>query len=423
MSNAEYENSQLQNRGRNRRGVFLTTGFTISFLAAACFALGSVFLKAKPVEFVPANTAQEHVLETLKAIPLEKRNRLAKSVADQLQKSPLDLTHILQLAALASASGDEKQSEVLTLLAANRSHDDASLQANALQIELKHKDFTAALNRIDNLFNTAPQLYGDLLKTLVNFAQNGESFPALIKKLAEKPSWRPSFIPTLAAEKTVEASTLYAVFSELRKIQSNETPEEMHSVLDRLIKDQQFDKAYFMWVDSLTDVQLKKAGTIFDGGFDLPVDNQFFSWTIIPQANVEARTVQRGPGSTDMVYRIDFEPGRTPYAATSQVLRLPSGPFKFTGEAKSENLKTSNGLVWRVTCLGQNPKIIGESPRAIGSQPWARFSVDFLVPEEDCAQQILRLDLDAPTPLDTQVEGSASFDSFAIDPVVENSGG
>lgn len=423
MYKTEANNNQLPKRGAGKRGIYVLWSITAAILIGACWAIGIVWLDTTPMEFVPAQTAPDRIVETLKAMPVEKRNALSKAVGEQLTINPTDLTQLLRLSALASANGDQSQSEALTLLAANRSHDDARLQANALQIELKRKDFSAALNRIDTLFKTAPELTGDLLKTLIRFAQNAESFPALVTKLIEKPEWRTQFILALTADKTIDAPVLYSVFSELRKGQSGETPYEMRFVLARLLDDKQYDKAYFMWVDSLSDLQLKKAGTIFDGGFELPIDNLFFSWSIVPMPNVEARTVARAPGSTDMVLRLDFSPARTPYENVSQILRLSPGAFKLSYEAKADNLKTSNGLVWRLYCLGQTPIKIGETPRLVGSQPWGRYSIDFQIPEQDCAQQVMRLYLDAPTPLDAQVEGSASFDSFSIDPTVTETGG
>ncbi len=423
MYRTDANNNQLPKTGAAHRGTAVLWGVTAAIIFTGCFAIGSAWFNAKPMEFVPPQTAPDRIVETLKAMPVEKRSAILKAVGAQLQSNPTDLTQLLRLAALTSANGDESQSEALTLLAANRSHDDARLQANALQIELKRKDFAAALNRIDTLFKTAPELTGDLLKTLIRFAQNAESFPALIAKLIEKPEWRAQFILALTADKTIDAPVLYSVFSELRKGQSGETPYEMRYVLARLLDDKQYDKAYFMWVDSLSDVQLKKAGTIFDGSFELPIDNLFFSWSIVPMPNVEARTVARAPGSIDMVLRLDFTPARTPYENVSQLLRLTPGAYKLSYEAKADNLKTSNGLVWRLYCLGQTPIKIGETPRLVGSQPWGRYGIDLQIPERDCAQQVLRLYLDAPTPLDAQVEGSASFDSFSIDPVVTETGG
>jgi hypothetical protein len=410
-----------QRRQRNGRIMLWATSLPIG--VAAVVSLGTLWLSAKPMEFVPAKTAPERVVDTLKAMPTAQRDAVSKNVAEQLYKSPLDLTQILRLSALASANGDVAQSEALTLLAANRSHDDGRLQANALQIELKNKNFPAALGRIDNLLKTAPELSDDLLKTLVQFVKNAESFPPMVAKLATRPEWRSQFILTLAADKSVQAPILYALFSELRKAQSAETPDEMRSVLARLISDKEYDKAYFMWVDSLSDAQLKKAGMVFDGGFELPIDNQFFSWNIIPQTNVEARAVQRGPGSTDMVLRLDFSPGRTAYGHLSQLLRLTPGNYRLSGEGKAENLKTPNGMVWRIFCMSETKPVIADTPRMVGSQQWGRFSRDFKVPEQECTEQTLRLELDAPTALDTQVEGSVSYDSITIEPLETEAGG
>ncbi len=423
MYRTDSNNMNFPKKGLTHRGTFALWGFTAAIVLGTGLSIFQLGFNTKTVEFLPVKTAPDKVVETLAAMPAQKRDALSKAVGEELKNNPTDLTQILHLAALASASGDAAKSEALTLLVANRSHDDARLQANALQIELKRKDFPAALNRIDNLLKTAPELTGDLVKTLITFATSAESFPALIAKLVEKPEWRTQFIFALAADKTIEAPILYSVFSELRKAQSAETPAEMRSVLARLLDDKQYDKAYFMWVDSLSDPQLKRAGTIFDGGFELPIDNLFFSWTIIPTSNVEARTVARAPGSTDMVLRLDFVPARTPYENTSQILRLAPGSFKLSYEAKADNLKTPNGLMWRLYCMGQTPIKIGETPRLVGGQPWNHYGIDFQVPEQDCAQQVLRLYLDAPTPLDAQVEGSASFDSFSIDPVVTDTGG
>ncbi len=399
------------------------------WLFSACVAIagaGSAYTllsQGKSVDLVPPKTPPDQILNVLKNLTPEQREKLNTSIQNDIRQNPLDLAPVLKLAALASTEGNQQRGDELTLQAAERSHLNPKIQLAALQLELKKNDYTASLDRIDALLKTTPEITRDLFQTMASFTGQPDSLKAIVAKLAERPTWRTSFLLTLAANQNITPQILYALFSELRHTQAPESQEELHGALQRMIQDKDYDKAYFMWVDSLGDIELRKAAAVFDGGFELPAGNQFYSWTILDSPNVETRLTPRAPSSTDMVLRVDFVPARTVYNHLSQMIRLSPGDYTLSGEQKAENLQSTNGMVWRVYCVNDSRNKIGESPRLAGTQQWSRFTTAFTVPETDCPQQTLRLDLDAPTGLDAQVSGSVSYDNLAIEPKIVESGG
>jgi hypothetical protein len=49
-----------------------------------------------------------------------------------------------------------------------------------------------------------------------------------------------------------------------------------------------------------------------------------------------------------------------------------------------------------------------------GTQPWYSFKTEFKVQSDDCNYQILRLELDAKNPVDSQISGRVLFDNLKI---------
>jgi hypothetical protein len=391
----------------------LTGSCAIAFTLVATILAANVILSPLDVEILPAGTTPEKADQFLKSLDEGRRNSIAQQLRIEIQNRPLNVVPVKKLAALVQTSANTEYGNRLVMLAANRIWRDVALQSSALKLELDKKDYAAAVHRLNIVYFTQPTKRSEVMSVLTGLTAP-PSFEALVDALAKKPIWREIFLQTLSGNPEVNIDTIYSVFSALRKVNAQPTQNELRAFLQRLVTTGAEDKAYFVWLDSLEAESLRKVGFIHDGGFDLPISNQFFSWTSDKSANVDARIVGRSLGTTDKVFRVDFAPGRTTFAHMTQYLKMAAGKYTLSGEQKADKLVSAVGLVWRVTCVSTKASVLVESQPLSGDQPWSTFETSFVVPEESCDTQTLRLHLNAKATLDTQISGQAQFDTLLI---------
>jgi hypothetical protein len=394
--------------------VLLAITAIIVFVLSGVVIFATLSPTAQAVKLLPEGMPADQVSAFLKGIPEEKRAELISQLKVNIQARPLDVVPLKQLAAIAQTGSTSAEGDKLVMLTADRDWRDVPLQSSALQIELTLKEYAAAISRLNILFQTQPRKRAEVMSILAGLATNASSETPLIEALAKRPAWRKDFLLDISSKKSVNPDAIYGLLSKLRKSGAAADQGELRSFLQRLVTEGAEDKAYFIWLDSLSDESLRKVGLLHDGGFDLPMTNQFFSWTGYKVPNVDARTVPRGPGSVDKVLRIDFSPARTPYNNFVQILRLVPGSYVLTGEEKADKLETPVGLVWRIHCTTGPVSVLAETKPVSGSSQWTPFETTFEVPPKLCPTQTIRLVSNARTELDTQISGQVQFDNIAI---------
>jgi hypothetical protein len=258
-----------------------------------------------------------------------------------------------------------------------------------------------------------PERLSELLPIGAALAEAQESRPALVAALARNPPWRGNLISYIV-KKAARPTVSYGLLSDLRKTESPPRVAELRMLLARLVHDQDFETAYFVWLDFLSDVELRKVGHLYDGEFELNSKDLLFDWTYRPMKNVELRIVPRGMSAADRALRVDFVNPSSRFANLSQLLRLHPGQYKLSGELKAEYEPADIGLVWRMYCIGGRERLVAETSPSIQSRNWMPFELAFDIPTTDCHTQMLRLELKALAVLDNKIKGSVFYDNIAI---------
>ena len=364
----------------------------ISMMMVAWIMLANFLQSNDKIEILPAGMSPEKAESFLKGLDERRRALFAERLRNEIQARPLNPEPIKKLAALAQTGSNASEGDDLVMLAANRVWRDVALQSSALNLELEKKDYAAAISRLNIVYFTQPNKHPEVLNVLAGMTAP-QSFDALVEALAKKPKWRLALLQNLIANPKTNIDTVYALFSAMRKAGAPPTQDELQIFLQRLVATGAEDKAYFVWLDSLSSESLEKLGFIHDGGFDLPLSDQFFSWTYDKMPNVDSRITSRSPGGVDKVFRVDFSPARSYFRNFYQLLKLPPGAYILTGEAKTENLVSQVGLVWRLNCIGEASGVLASSKPISGSQQWASFELSFTIPDEGCRTQNIRLEV------------------------------
>ena len=331
-----------------------------------------------------------------------------------LKARPLDGRPLAVLAQAADAAGDKQQAALLYQKAVRWAPRDLPTRVWLLQHALQNRDAAAAVVHMDALLRLQPQLLEQLQPQANLLAVTPQARPALLKTLAAGPPWRTAFLAGLArSDDPIDA--IAPLFAGL-----NTTPEtpisEIDPWLSRLRQEGRALQAYVTWVTRVPESQRTALGNVFDGGFEIPQDEQpgMFAWQTPGIAGATAYWSANRGTLGENSYVVEFEGRRTPFAHLYQALAIPPGQWKLTWRAKALDLNTERGLIWQIYCEPSGAVLL-ESPPMRGQFEWREQSAAFSVPPE-CQGQLLRLLIPARIPAETAISGMLWLDGISITP-------
>src|SRR5262249_16404645 len=158
--------------------------------------------------------------------------------------------------------------------------------------------------------------------------------------------------------------------------------------------------------------ELREAGLLFNGNFDVVPSGLPFDWMIKQGSGVTVEIVPKPNSNGKHTLLVDFAYGRVEYYSVRQLIMLTPGTYEFKGQYKGQ-LGGPGGLKWRIVC--ESGPTLEESPMIIGTTPsWRTIAFTFTVPAQDCRAQYVQLDLDARSASEQLVSGSIMFDELQI---------
>lgn len=313
-----------------------------------------------------------------------------------------------------TTTGDADRAGLLRL-AAERSRRDAEIQTASIQELLKEENYPEAIERFDGLVRSTPAIRYKLYDAIAIFAQSTQSRAPLIALLAKSPPWRADFLSYLPRTAT-DMRTVSLLVGDLRATKSPPTSKELTPIIAKLIADGAAEQAYSLWLTSLDETQLARAGHIYNGNFEARLAQLGpFDWIIVPAKNVVTRSVSTTSNDRGTVLEVAFANSQISYRNIYQRLMLPPGKFTLTGQYWANRLENDRGLAWRIVCETTSQPVLGEGPPMKGTRDWGPFDFTFTVPDRDCTSQLLRLELNVRAKLDLKVSGMLRFDSLRIE--------
>jgi tetratricopeptide (TPR) repeat protein len=337
----------------------------------------------------------------------------ARSLAERaLRANPLDARALSVLGLIAERVGDEAGADHLMRLSGARTWRDSITQAWLLRSDIQRGEFDQALTHIDALLRTNSQFVEQTTPVLVAFALDPRSFDALARLLAANPPWRARALVRLSAR--LPDQRLVQLYAALKGSQHPPEAMELRPYLDRLIKDGRFAEAYQSWRDTLPPQQRTKEFLLYNGDFAAPIDGLPFNWILNPAQGVNIQVVAAPDKDKRRALQLQFSGARVPPLTVGQLMLLPPGEYRFTGNVRAQELRTQRGLEWQISCAGAPSNIIGRTDLVANSTPWTSFSVGFTVPQQDCRSQRLMLEIASRTASERQIEGQVWYDDLRI---------
>jgi hypothetical protein len=330
-----------------------------------------------------------------------------------LASDPLNARALRNLGRLARAAGDEARERSFMQAAARRSIHEGFALDRLLRDSDERKDYDAALYYADALLRTNSRVMPRVLPVLGRIAEDPKANGRLDALLARNPPWRAAFLSALPRAVS-DARTPLRILLALREAPSPPTLADIRDYVNVLTDHKLYELGYYTWLQFLPPEQLRVAGFLFNGSFELTPSGLPFDWVMRAGRGATVDIVRRPDETGERALMIGLGPGRVEFGGVAQTLLLPPGSYRFKAKYGGE-ITGPRGLVWRVTCTGQGAPI-GQSAMMVGAaKPWKSVVVPFTVPGTDCRAQQLRLSLDARMPSEQLVSGSIWYDELQID--------
>ena len=309
-------------------------------------------------------------------------------------QTPLDPAAQTYLALAAQAKGDVATAHSLMELAVRS--DGRALRSRLWLIDqaIHRRDFGAAVEHLDRLIMTNPAGRQVTIKAMSSIVRDPASHAPLAKMLATNPSWRQEFLYEL----NQQGMSPDAIFG-LTPHSSAQTEAifVQSSLLQTLLKNHEYERAYLAWINFLPQSSLKQVGSIYDPAFaDLPGPAPF-NWQLVsgPDGSAEFRR----PSGLTVSYL-----GMTYAVLGQQTLLLPAGRYRFSVVASGKD--EYNQIAWTITCASGGEPVQTTKLTNLASTR-RKYSTTFEIPASGCEAQQLALSGspgEFPKPADATIE-------------------
>lgn len=393
------------------------------FLLLLCGLAGVVAAAQLPAVFSPTqeaplieggeNLTPKEVSDRLAAFTKDDIAAMTQKALRKLKESPLDAQALQNLAVLLALQGEPDKTEKLHLLLARYSLRNTAAQIVAVNILTAKGNYDEALVRLDAVIRSDPAQQEPFFGSIMKLAEIPTALPAIARTLSAEPPWRKALM-TYVATHDPSGLLTYKLLKSLRDSGAVIQGAELRNILAAWVKGSDYERAYFVWLDLLSDEELKSLKLVYDGQFSREARNQFFDWNFGTADNVRIGIVRRPGSAVELSLLLDFAGFKGNFSQVSQMLRLSPGVYDVSFDQMAQAFKTPGGLAWRIKCLGTSV-LLGQSTTILQAMPWGRSEFSVTVPEDGCETQILRLESASTAKLDTAVTGQVYFDDVLIE--------
>ena len=334
-------------------------------------------------------------------------------LSSALRRNPTDGPAYAAISRLKEEGGNLAEAEQAMQAAAQMAPRRVDVQLEAARFWFRRGDIARAMKHLDVALTFGSSLHNEIFPNLLNLAEDPATREIAHARLLKQPVvWWPQFF-NFAAAKATSVETLRALFQMQAGGPNAVTTEGLRAYLQRLQRENLWVEAYLVWLNQLRKDQLNAIGNLFNGGFEEGISNLGFDWIITPasQAIVDTATTYGATGHKAL--RVVFRGPRIQFQHLHQYTMLDPGTYVLHGRARPENFQAAEGLQWSIYCVGE-PQPIAHSERFTGTDHWQHFTVQFKIPAQNCAVQMLRLELAGRSALDYEAKGAVWFDDLSI---------
>jgi hypothetical protein len=255
-----------------------------------------------------------------------------------------------------------------------------------------------------------PDIRKEFYPSLLQLADDPQTRPFFKKLIMSPPSWWAHFFD-YAARNATQLDTLRVFYGWRQLNDKVVTDEERRNFMSRLEKENRWQEAYFVWINSFDEQQLAVLGNIYNGSFELPFSEEGFGWRAFARPGIKIETAYTYGTKGTKALHINFRGERIQFHHFLQYLFLTPGNYDLQGMVRPEGLRLPRGLYWTLRCLNKQD-VLATSERFLGSSQWREFTSRFQIPEQNCRIQQLTLEMASQQPFAAQ--GEIWFDDLRI---------
>jgi hypothetical protein len=334
-------------------------------------------------------------------------------LSSAVRNNPTDGPTYAAIARIKEDSGDLAAAESAMQAAAQMAPRRVDVQLEAAGYWFRRGDIARAMKHMDVALTFGGSLRADLFPDLLKLAEDPATRETAYARLLKQPvAWWPQFF-NHAAAKATHVETLRALFQMQAGGPNLATTDGLRAYLHRLQRENLWIESYLVWLNHLRKDQINAVGNLFNGGFEEPISNLGFDWIITPASQVVVDTATTYGATGHKALRVVFRGPRIQFQHLHQYVMLDPGTYTLHGRARPENFEAAEGLQWSLYCAGE-PQPLAHTERFSGTDHWQHFTVQFKIPAQNCAVQMLRLELAGRSALDYEAKGAIWFDEMSI---------
>ncbi len=295
-----------------------------------------------------------------------------------LGRDPLDPNALTYVALAAESKGDTGRTRSLMELALRS--DGRSLRPRIWLIDqaVRRRDYVTAVAHLDRLIMVNVPGRQLTINAMTGIVRDPASHAPLAQKLATNPMWRHDFLYALN-QKGMPADAVFGLTAQ----NSAQTSAlfEQSALLQSLLKNHEYERAYLAWINFLPEAQLKQVGNIYDPGFANLPGPAPFNWQFLNSQDGAAEF--RAPRGLTISYL-----GAAPAVLAWQTLLLSPGRYTLSVIASGQD--EYNQLSWTVTCAEGGAPVVTTRLTSL-SEGRRKYSTVFEIPASGCQAQQLAL--------------------------------
>jgi hypothetical protein len=302
----------------------------------------------------------------------------ARHAAQLLAIAPLDPIALTYLALVADKKGDIGRARRLMTLALRSDGRSVRARLWLMDQDLRHRRYGSAIDHFDRLVWIGPRGAAAPINVMAGIVRDPASHAPLARKLATNPSWRGSFLYALN-QQGVSPDVIYQLTPQGSA--KSQVLFEQSALLQSLLKNKEYERAYLAWINFLPEASLKQLGPVYDPQFQEMPGPLPFNWKL--SDGIDGSSEFSKPRGLNASYL-----GGNAATLAEQTLLLSPGRYRLSVIASGSD--ENNQLSWTITC-----QTVGEPLRALkitglngGRQ---RYTTQFDVPAADCGAQRLAL--------------------------------
>lgn len=374
---------------------------------AALLALLVLAAVAIPVSQRAAERPQALLQQSARHMQEGRPADAAASARELLRRAPAHGPAFGLLAQALDGEGGPAADLARYEAAARRAPRDARVRGWLATHHLEAGDFPAAIEHLHALHAVAPAQRRLLMPVLVQLSRDPAFAEALAAHAADRPQWRGTILRAAIAARDIPeaADNLHGALRRQEKL----TTAEIDRWIDGMLAAGRWGAAYARWYSGLANPPAQLP-VPWNGDFSAAPTSTGFDWRVRRTTGVVFDRVALAEGGH--AGRLSFHGRQVGNTGVEVPLLLAPGRHRLQMRARTEGLRSEQGLSWILLCAG-GPRL-GEGLRLRQASGWNTHAHEFEVPADRCEGQWLRLVNPAPGGFAQGLRGEVQFTDIGI---------